>query len=252
MPDAPGRRSDPSGVRGCERRSGNAPGLPCRVGKRDRSAGERSLSHNTRPVEAAGLSRKRPNLLPWVPTGEGCLLVHPAPGGPCETIRKNEHAISHCPWSCQASRHRCASKRRRRALARQAPWHRDRRQRQDRRLAAAFPRKLSRDQCGDAALPHPLRRQCRITRRAAAAYGSISSRKSRPRSTPCRRSLSAVSRSSPASAEAACAVALPLDEVIYVDVDVILFRDFRPLFGRLEAGQSRFHRRLADCELCLQ
>ena len=36
------------------------------------------------------------------------------------------------------------------------------------------------------------------------------------------------------------ALALPLDEVVYVDVDVIVFRDFRPLFGRLEAGKQEF------------
>jgi hypothetical protein len=36
------------------------------------------------------------------------------------------------------------------------------------------------------------------------------------------------------------ALALPLDEVAYVDVDVVLFRDFSPLFGRLEAGKTEF------------
>ncbi|MBY6241890.1 hypothetical protein [Methylosinus sp. Sm6] len=36
------------------------------------------------------------------------------------------------------------------------------------------------------------------------------------------------------------ALALPLDEVAYVDVDVVLFRDFAPIFGRLEAGQTEF------------
>ncbi len=36
------------------------------------------------------------------------------------------------------------------------------------------------------------------------------------------------------------ALALDLDEVAYVDVDVVLFRDFRPIFGRLEAGKSEF------------
>src|ERR1700737_5553142 len=36
------------------------------------------------------------------------------------------------------------------------------------------------------------------------------------------------------------ALALPLDEVIYLDVDIILFRDFREVFGRLEAGKSDF------------
>jgi len=36
------------------------------------------------------------------------------------------------------------------------------------------------------------------------------------------------------------ALALDLDEVAYVDVDVILFRDFRPIFGRLEAGKGEF------------
>jgi len=36
------------------------------------------------------------------------------------------------------------------------------------------------------------------------------------------------------------ALALPLDEVAYVDVDVVLFRDFTPLFGRLEAGSREF------------
>jgi len=35
-------------------------------------------------------------------------------------------------------------------------------------------------------------------------------------------------------------LALPLDEVIYLDADVILFRDFRSMFGRLEAGKSDF------------
>lgn len=36
------------------------------------------------------------------------------------------------------------------------------------------------------------------------------------------------------------ALALPLDEVAYVDVDVILFRDFTPIFGKLEAGKREF------------
>lgn len=36
------------------------------------------------------------------------------------------------------------------------------------------------------------------------------------------------------------ALALPLDEVAYVDVDVILFRDLRPVFGRLEKGKVEF------------
>lgn len=33
---------------------------------------------------------------------------------------------------------------------------------------------------------------------------------------------------------------LPLDEVAYVDVDVVLFRDLTPVFGRLEQGKSEF------------
>jgi hypothetical protein len=33
-------------------------------------------------------------------------------------------------------------------------------------------------------------------------------------------------------------LALPLDEVIYLDADVILFRDFSSMFGRLEAGNT--------------
>ena len=33
---------------------------------------------------------------------------------------------------------------------------------------------------------------------------------------------------------------LPLDEVIYFDVDIILFRDFSPLFGQLAAGRTEF------------
>jgi hypothetical protein len=36
------------------------------------------------------------------------------------------------------------------------------------------------------------------------------------------------------------ALALPLDEVIYLDVDIILFRDFSPLFGQIETGKSEF------------
>jgi hypothetical protein len=35
-------------------------------------------------------------------------------------------------------------------------------------------------------------------------------------------------------------LALPLDEVIYFDADVILFRDFSSMFGRLEAGKNDF------------
>lgn len=34
------------------------------------------------------------------------------------------------------------------------------------------------------------------------------------------------------------ALALDLDEVIYLDADIVLFRDFREMFGRLEAGKN--------------
>ena len=47
------------------------------------------------------------------------------------------------------------------------------------------------------------------------------------------------------------ALALDLDEVAYVDVDVVLFRDFRPIFGRLDGGKERVHRRLAELRICL-
>jgi hypothetical protein len=36
------------------------------------------------------------------------------------------------------------------------------------------------------------------------------------------------------------ALALPLDEVAYVDVDVVLFQDFTPAFGRLSDGETEF------------
>jgi hypothetical protein len=36
------------------------------------------------------------------------------------------------------------------------------------------------------------------------------------------------------------ALALPLDEVAYVDIDIVLFRDFRPLFGLLDPGTRDF------------
>jgi hypothetical protein len=36
------------------------------------------------------------------------------------------------------------------------------------------------------------------------------------------------------------ALALPLDQVIYVDVDTILFRDFRNVFGKLQPGEADF------------
>src|SRR6185437_5469931 len=36
------------------------------------------------------------------------------------------------------------------------------------------------------------------------------------------------------------ALALPLDEVIYFDADIILLRDFSPLFGMIEAGKKEF------------
>ena len=36
------------------------------------------------------------------------------------------------------------------------------------------------------------------------------------------------------------ALALPFDEIAYVDVDVILFRDFSAIFGRLKAGETEF------------
>jgi hypothetical protein len=35
-------------------------------------------------------------------------------------------------------------------------------------------------------------------------------------------------------------LALPLDEVIYLDVDIVLFRDLRPLLGRLRPGETDF------------
>jgi hypothetical protein len=36
------------------------------------------------------------------------------------------------------------------------------------------------------------------------------------------------------------ALELPLDEVIYLDVDIILLQDFSQVFGKLEAGRSEF------------
>ena len=36
------------------------------------------------------------------------------------------------------------------------------------------------------------------------------------------------------------ALALPLDQVIYLDVDIVLFRDFSPLFDRLQPGETDF------------
>jgi hypothetical protein len=36
------------------------------------------------------------------------------------------------------------------------------------------------------------------------------------------------------------ALALPLDRVLYLDVDTILFRDFSPVFDRLSAGEADF------------
>ena len=35
-------------------------------------------------------------------------------------------------------------------------------------------------------------------------------------------------------------LALPLDEVIYIDVDIVLFRDFEPMFGLLKKGETEF------------
>lgn len=35
-------------------------------------------------------------------------------------------------------------------------------------------------------------------------------------------------------------LALPLDEVLYIDVDTILFRDVREVFGKLERGKTEF------------
>jgi hypothetical protein len=36
------------------------------------------------------------------------------------------------------------------------------------------------------------------------------------------------------------ALALPLDEVIYLDVDIVLFQDFSNIFGRIEKGKTEF------------
>ena len=36
------------------------------------------------------------------------------------------------------------------------------------------------------------------------------------------------------------ALALPLDQVIYLDADIVLFRDFSPLFGKLAKGECEF------------
>jgi hypothetical protein len=78
------------------------------------------------------------------------------------------------------------------------------------------------------------------TRRAAQAYGAIwvdddmleldgLARRLYPLSPYRRRRLRKLQ-----------ALALPLDQVIYLDVDIILFRDFSPLFDRLQPGETDF------------
>jgi hypothetical protein len=79
-----------------------------------------------------------------------------------------------------------------------------------------------------------------VTRRAADAYGAIwvedemealdaLARRLYPLAPYLRRRLRKLQ-----------ALALPLDRVIYLDVDTILFRDFAPLFDRLAPGEADF------------
>ena len=86
----------------------------------------------------------------------------------------------------------------------------------------------------------PYDENCTATRKAASVYGATLvedelaeidalSRRLYPLSPGRRRRLRKLQ-----------SLALPLDQVIYLDADIILFRDFAPLFGKLVPGQCEF------------
>ena len=86
----------------------------------------------------------------------------------------------------------------------------------------------------------PYDENCEQTRRAAAAYGAVLVEDELDEIDALAERLYPLNPGRRRRLRKLQALALPLDQVIYLDVDTILFRDFSPLFGKLVAGTHDF------------
>ena len=78
------------------------------------------------------------------------------------------------------------------------------------------------------------------TRRAAARYGAAMVEDDLARIDALARRLYPLQPGRRRRLRKLAALGLPLDQVIYMDADTVLFRDFTPLFGMLEPGTREF------------
>jgi hypothetical protein len=98
-------------------------------------------------------------------------------------------------------------------------------------------------QATNAALPLyliPYDENCTRTRRAAAVYGATMVEAALDEIDALARRLYPLTPGRRRRLRKLQALALPLDQVIYLDADIILFRDFSPLFGKLAPGKCEF------------
>lgn len=86
----------------------------------------------------------------------------------------------------------------------------------------------------------PYDNNTKVTRRAADVYGAIWVEDEMAELDRLARRLYPLSPYRRRRLRKLQALALPLDRVIYLDVDIILFRDFRPVFECLRPGETDF------------
>ena len=86
----------------------------------------------------------------------------------------------------------------------------------------------------------PYDESCDATRRAAAVYGATMVEAALDEIDALARRLYPLTPGRRRRLRKLQALALPLDQVIYLDADIVLFRDFAPLFGKLAAGECEF------------
>ena len=86
----------------------------------------------------------------------------------------------------------------------------------------------------------PYDENCTQTRRAAAVYGAAMVEDELAEIDALSRRLYPLNPGKRRRLRKLQSLALPLDQVIYLDADIILFRDFSPLFGKLVPGECEF------------
>ncbi len=86
----------------------------------------------------------------------------------------------------------------------------------------------------------PYNEQCERTRRVAQAYGATFVEADSAPLDRLSKRLFPLSLGKRFRLRKFLSLALPLDEVAYVDADIVLYRDLAPLFGRLRPGATDF------------